>query len=95
MNEFSDEAYRVSANLEQAYDALRETAAFALRIPSYMTWRTISGKKYLYQSIGDRKDKSLGRESEETTKIYNDFLAEKEHIDEVISKLQKVLTELE
>lgn len=89
MNEFSDEAYRVSANLEQAYDALRETAAFALRMPSYMTWRTISGKKYLYQSIGDRKDKSLGRESEETIKAYNDFLAEKERIDERLESLSQ------
>lgn len=89
MNEFSDEAYRVSANLEQAYDALRETAAAALRNPSYMTWRTISGKKYLYQSIGDRKDKSLGRESEETIKIYNEFLAEKERVDERLKSLNQ------
>lgn len=93
MKEFSDEAFRVSANLEQAYDALRETAATVLSKPNYMTWRTVSGHKYLYQSIGDRKDKSLGRESDETLKIYNDFHAEKKYLDERLTSLNQKFTQ--
>ena len=93
MKEFSDEAYRVSANLEQVYDALLETTVSVLRYPSYMTWRTIAGKKYLYQAIGDRKDQSLGAESAQTLNIHKDFLEEKKRIDERLNSLKLKFTQ--
>lgn len=73
----NDEGQRLLVNLAQHYDAW--IGASRSLFPGRLQWKTISDKDYLYR-IADNvgNGSSLGRRSEETEGLYNDFLVARE-----------------
>lgn len=79
MHVFSEEENRIMANLDQVYDAIKEVKVAQLSMPRYMTWKTVSETKYLYQDT-PAGEKSLGKESLDTIKIYDEFAQKKQEL---------------
>lgn len=79
MRLFTEEDNRIMANLDQVYEALKEVNATKLNMPRYMTWKTVSDTKYLYQD-SPTGEKSLGKESEKTISIFNTFTQRKNEL---------------
>lgn len=71
---FTDEQFRIAANLAQTYDALVNVRKLRACLPSYMKWKTVGGVRYLYKGDSQtRIENSLGRESESTLAVYDSF----------------------
>jgi hypothetical protein len=83
----NDEGQRLLVNLAQHYDAWM--GACRLLFPGRLQWKTISDKDYLYR-IADNvgNGSSLGRRSEETEGLYNDFLVARETRDNTAAQLK-------
>lgn len=75
---FSDEQMRLLVNLEQQYEVWIEAERALETLPYGLSWKTISGRDYLYELI-DRNGnaKSRGPRSPETEAFYERSRAEK------------------
>lgn len=75
---FSDEQMRLLVNLEQQYEVWIEAERALETLPYGLSWKTISGRDYLYELI-DRNGnaKSRGPRSPETEAFYKRSRAEK------------------
>lgn len=76
---FTDEQLRTIVNLEQHYEVWSEADRALSRLPYGFKWKSVNGRKYLYEMY-DRKGngKSLGLRSEETERLYCNYWAKKE-----------------
>lgn len=71
---YSDEQLRVLVNLEQQYDTWMEAERASAELAYGMSWKTVSGKDYLYELIDRRGNgKSLGPRSPVTEATYADY----------------------
>lgn len=71
---FTDEQLRVSVNLRQTYEVWMDAERSSARLPYGMSWKTVSGRDYLYE-VHDRQGngRSVGPRSPETDAIYQDY----------------------
>ncbi len=93
MHKYSEEDNRVMSNLEQVYDAFREFKIGQLNLPRYMTWKKVRDTRYLYQGFF-WGEKSAGKESDETLKMYDSFQEKKVEFAEREASLGKRLNSL-
>lgn len=91
---FSNESYRISANLEQQHAAMTEAEHELSTIPSYMTWKTVNKVRYLYVKKQDGGgESSLGRESEATAAIKTSYDKAKASAEDRVKSATKKLSE--
>lgn len=88
-----DESKRIMANTEQFYEHLLNTIREESTLPRYMTWRTVNKTDYLYISTDGLNEKSSGRRSPETEKIYREFTERREHLKERALSMKKRMSE--
>lgn len=91
---FTDEQRRVLVNLRQHYDVWIEARRAVAALPYDMTWKTASGRDYLYRVV-DRKGNasSQGRRSPETEAAYASFKATKAALQERLDQGGRTLAE--
>lgn len=92
MQEFNDEQQRVASNLEQAYEAFKAASIERTSIPCYMIWKLVNKTNYLYSA--NPTEKSLGRESDETLKVFEEFTQNKLRLEGLIRGAQTRLDSL-
>lgn len=91
---FSNEAYRISANLSQQHTAMMEAESALSSMPSYMTWKTVNGARYLYVKKADGGgESSLGREAEATIKIKSEYDSSRALAEDRVKSASKKLSE--
>lgn len=71
---------------EQVFSAWRDAQQEAHSVRGGMHWKTISGREYLYRTIG-KKYKSLGPRDEKTETLLHDFIQRKARADEKLKLL--------
>ena len=84
--DIDDEGLRLLANLEQHYAGWVEAARVAL--PGRLTWKTVSGREYLYRITNGRGNgRSLGARSAETEALYEAAVMARQSADNLWSLL--------
>lgn len=93
-NQMSDMQSKYLVNTEQLYSLYRDAAAHAIDYRGGMRWKTIGDAEYLYRII-DRKGngRSLGRRSEKTELIYEQFALAKTKVTERLNSLKPKIEE--
>jgi len=91
---FTDEQRRVLVNLRQHHDVWIEARRALAALPYDMTWKTVSGRDYLYRIV-DRKGNasSQGRRSPATEATYATFKATKAALQERLDRGGRTLAE--
>lgn len=78
----------------QAFEALMSTEQRRVGYAGGMHWKTVAGSEYLYRTTGGRgQARSLGRRSEKTEAVYEDFHRAKAEIEERYKAQLAALTE--
>src|SRR5690348_4597939 len=86
--DIDDESLRLLANLEQHYAGWIEAARVVL--PGRLTWKTVSGREYLYRIFNGRGDgRSLGPRSAETEGLYEAAVMARRSADDLWSLLMR------
>lgn len=91
---FSNDSQRISANLEQAYDAWLDAKREIESMPIGMKWSARGDKDYLIKkSTSFSNDESLGARSPETESIFNEHHEKKDSLKERIQSFDAVVSE--
>ena len=77
----------------QTYEALLAINKTALRFNGQLKWRTIQNKEYLYRTLPNGREISLGRRSIDTENLLNDFMTNKITVNDTKKGLQQSLIE--
>jgi hypothetical protein len=88
MIDLRSEQIREKVNISQIYMAYIEAVARQNKYKGGMTWKTVSGKQYLYRRVNGAW-KSLGVRSSETEKTYDVFIAGRAHAADRVAKLRE------
>lgn len=92
---FTEEERRIFINFEQLYENWMSLEQ--KRLSDYNTsmhWKQVDNKNYLYEKNKAGIEKSKGRESEDTLKIYKIFNEEKNESESQVNEAKKSLGEL-
>lgn len=92
--ELSANQARIAIDLKQTYEAYRDARRAALNYAGGIMWKRVKGTEYLIKVITRTGgNKSVGPRSEETERIYNEFVAGKARSKEREAGLEKTLGE--
>jgi len=90
ITELSSEQRRVFVDTVQLYSSMIDIRDQLDNYRGGMTWKTVSGKDYLYKTHGRRgQGKSLGVRSEKTELIHDSFHGEKERLSVSLTSLKE------
>ena len=91
---FSEDSQRITANLEQAYDAWLDAKRELESMPVGMRWSARENKDYLLKKdTSDSSEESLGPRSESTEKAFNEHHEKKVRVKERIQSFDKTVSE--
>ena len=81
---------RILVDISQLYESLLEAQQEQSRFQGSMVWKRVNGKEYLYK-LRNRKGhgSSLGPRSAKTESIYEDFIHNKEAVNERVNSLKE------
>lgn len=93
-SELNDNQARMLTDTRQLHEAHVHALEMRAKFPGSMTWRTKNGARYLTKIIDSHGgQKSLGRESDETIAMYDDFSKGKEAAIKRLKSLEGKLAE--
>ena len=91
----SDNAARQVIDSTTIFDELRRTQAQARRFAGGMYWKKQPPYEYLVKTLPDNRQHRIGPRSEETERIYSDFIKNKTESEDRQSSLKTALHEAE
>lgn len=91
---FSDEAMRIAANLQQRHDAWVFAIRAEEKLPSSLFWVAKGGVDYLTVKNKTGKSTTVGSRNAATEARYQDYLAERESLHEMIESTEIALREI-
>lgn len=91
LTDIGDDARRQYIDAQGAFTAWEEALSRAAEVRGGMIWRTQAGKEYLVRTSPTSTQKSLGPKSEETVRIYENFMRRKTAAEERVATLKKTL----
>lgn len=89
--ELSEDQQRQYINARTVFTAWEEAKKHAAEVRGGMFWKRKGGKEYLIRTSTSNAQKSLGPRSEETDKIYENFVQRKERAEARLSDLAREL----
>lgn len=89
--ELSEDQQRQYINARTVFTAWEEARKHAAEVRGGMFWKRKGGKEYLIRTSTSNAQKSLGPRSEETDKIYENFMQRKERAGARLSDLAREL----
>lgn len=90
--DIGDEARRQFINAQGVFTAWEEARRNAAHVRGGMYWKSQDGRKYLIKTSTANRQTSIGPYSEETTKIYENFMRRKKAVENRVADLN---TEME
>jgi hypothetical protein len=91
----SDNAARQVIDSTTIFDELRRTQAQARRFAGGMYWKKQPPYEYLVKTLPDNRQHRIGPRSEESERIYNDFVKNKAELEDRQNSLKAALHEAE
>jgi len=85
--ELSEDQHRQYINARSVFTAWEDAKKSAAEVRGGMFWKRQGGKEYLIRTAVDNAQKSLGARSEDTERIYKNFVTRKERAEARLSDL--------
>ncbi len=93
--EIDPDAARQYIDARATFVELERTRKNALQVRGGMVWKTVDEKEYLIRTSTTGGQKSLGRRTTETEKMYGSFIAKKQSVEERQNALKAALSKHE